>query len=172
MPAGTNLEAIWDQNRCQDHFRCRTTLDDAHMSQMKMLSAVWSTAILGFDSKLHANSTYGPRSDSSIGSSLIWIQTDLDPTCLLIKLRGFKKYNSRQQYRWLDFHTNIKPLYKWRCSVDVCFSEYLESVSVLTPRSFDISTEWPSLLSLSEVCHSSPLEPLHPLNTFKWFQPG
>ena len=30
MPAGTNLEAIWDQDRCQDHFRCRTTLDDAH----------------------------------------------------------------------------------------------------------------------------------------------
>ena len=29
MPAGTNLEAIWDQNRCQDHFRIRTTLDDA-----------------------------------------------------------------------------------------------------------------------------------------------
>ena len=30
MPARTNLEAIWDQNRCQDHFRYRTTLDDAH----------------------------------------------------------------------------------------------------------------------------------------------
>ena len=30
MPAGTILEAIRDQNRCQDHFRCRTTLDDAH----------------------------------------------------------------------------------------------------------------------------------------------
>ena len=29
MPAGTNLEAIWEQNRYQDHFRCRTTLDDA-----------------------------------------------------------------------------------------------------------------------------------------------
>ena len=31
MPAGTNLEAIWGQNRCQDHFRCRTTLDDAQV---------------------------------------------------------------------------------------------------------------------------------------------
>ena len=30
MPAGINLEALWDQNRCQDHFRCRTTLDDTH----------------------------------------------------------------------------------------------------------------------------------------------
>ena len=35
MPAGTNLEAIWDQNRCQDHFRCRTTLDDAQTSYRK-----------------------------------------------------------------------------------------------------------------------------------------
>ena len=33
MPDGTNLEVIWDQNRCQDHFRCRTTLDDAHTSK-------------------------------------------------------------------------------------------------------------------------------------------
>ena len=32
MPAWTNLESIWDQNRCQDHFRCRTTLDDAQTS--------------------------------------------------------------------------------------------------------------------------------------------
>ena len=37
MPAGTNLEANWDQNRCQDHFKCRTTLDDAHTSHFQLL---------------------------------------------------------------------------------------------------------------------------------------
>ena len=45
MPAGTNLEAIWDQNRCQDHFRCRTTLDDAHLC-LKLGVLTWFQVIL------------------------------------------------------------------------------------------------------------------------------
>ena len=37
MPAETNLEAIWDRNRCQDHFRCRTTLDDAQAFSLQII---------------------------------------------------------------------------------------------------------------------------------------
>ena len=56
MPAGTNLEAIWDQNRCQDQFRCMTTLDDAHTSLEKITKCnktVMVYFIMKYDAYIH-----------------------------------------------------------------------------------------------------------------------